>query len=149
MPGPTDDERRDAILARVRERPGRLTTARRAIVDALVGAPGHVTAEELAATVQKIHPDVHLTTVYRFLDALEELGVVDHVHLGHGRAVYHLADETHHHLVCETCGMVVEVPEQLFDELGRTLLAGYGFTVRARHFAVVGQCRRCGDEVRP
>lgn len=144
---PDSSERRDAILAQLRESGGRLTTARRAIVDALVGASGHVTAEELAAAVQRSFPDVHLTTVYRFLDTLESLGIVDHVHLGHGRAVYHLADEAHHHLVCETCGAVVEVPDELFDDLGAELLAAYGFAVRPRHFAVVGRCRRCRPAV--
>ena len=136
-------ERCDTILAEVRRNGGRLTTPRRAIVEALVRAGGHVTADELADAVQKDYPEVHLTTVYRFLDTLEKLGLVDHVHLGHGRAVYHLAGDAHHHLVCEDCGDVVEVPDETFAELGTELLREYGFTVRPRHFAVVGRCRRC------
>ncbi len=108
-----------------------------------MGAGGHVTADELAATVQREHPDVHLTTVYRVLDALEELEVVDHVHLGHGRAVYHLTDETHQHLVCEVCGTVVEVPDEVFAGLASDLDAAYGFAIRPHHFAVLGRCANC------
>lgn len=122
-----------------------MTTARRAIVEALVNAPGHTTAEELSGMVQRDYPDVHLTTVYRFLDHLEDMGVVDHVHLGHGRAIYHLAEQGHHHLVCEACGEVVEVPDEVFEELSAELLRHYGFAVRPHHFAVVGRCRRCRE----
>ncbi len=66
---------------------------------------------------------MHESTVYRFLDELERLGVVDHVHLGHGPAVYHLASDAHHHLVCDRCGAVEEVPEALFADL-RAAAAG-------------------------
>ncbi|HEX2062810.1 MAG TPA: transcriptional repressor, partial [Acidimicrobiales bacterium] len=67
----------------------------------------------------------------------------DHVHLGHGRAVYHLADESHQHLVCESCGVVVEVPDALFAALARRLRSQFGFELRPRHFAVSGRCAAC------
>jgi Fe2+ or Zn2+ uptake regulation protein len=138
-----DTARRDRLVAMIREQGERVTTARRALITALVQARGHVTAEDLAALVQKEQPDVHLSTIYRSLDALERMGVVDHVHLGHGRAVYHLADEPHQHLVCEVCGTVIEVPDATFAELESTLRRRYGFTIRPNHFAVLGRCRAC------
>ena len=137
------DDRRERILADLRERGGRLTRARQALVDALLEAESHVTAEDLAESVQARHPEVHRSTIYRTLDALERAGIVDHVHLGHGRAVYHLSDDPHQHLVCEECGHVVEVPDRLFDDLGKTLRRRYGFTIRPNHFAVLGRCRAC------
>lgn len=143
MPGAHEPHRLDAILALLRERGGRLTNARRAIITALLAARGHVTADDLTAAVQRAHPDVHLTTIYRCLDTLEDLGVVDHVHLGHGRAVYHLADEAHQHLMCEDCGAVVEVPDALFADLAGRLQADYGFAIRPHHFAVLGRCQAC------
>jgi Fur family transcriptional regulator, ferric uptake regulator len=138
-----DTARRDRIVSSIRDQGGRVTTARRALVTALVEAPGHVTAEDLATLVQRAQPDVHLSTIYRSLDALERIGVVDHVHLGHGRAVYHLTDEPHQHLVCDVCGAVVEVPDATFADLGDTLRRTYGFTIRPSHFAVLGRCRAC------
>ena len=122
---------------------GRMTKARTALVDALLDASGHVTADDLAAEVQARHPEVHRSTIYRTLDALEKAGVVDHVHLGHGRAVYHLADDPHQHLVCEACGGVIEVPDALFSDLATRLDEGYGFAIRPNHFAVLGRCRAC------
>lgn len=136
-------DRTQRILDMLRERGGRVTTPRRAIVSELLGAGGHVTADELTSAVQAKHPDVHLSTIYRCLDTLQQLGVIDHVHLGHGRAVYHLADETHQHLMCEVCGEVTEVPDAVFGELSTQLLADYGFSIRTRHFAVLGRCQTC------
>ncbi len=138
-----DPGRLDRILDRLRENGGRMTPARRALVTALVEAEGHVTADDLAELVQRSHPDVHRSTIYRTLDALEDLDVVDHVHLGHGRAVYHLLDDPHQHLVCEVCGAVIEVPDHLFAPLAARLAEGYGFTLRPNHFAVLGRCASC------
>src|SRR5688572_23806793 len=95
--------RMEEVLDLLRARGGRVTSARRSILAALIDSEGHPTAEQLTAVVQAGQPDVHESTVYRFLDELERLGVVDHVHLGHGPAVYHFSDDAHHHLVCETC----------------------------------------------
>ena len=133
----------DGILALLRARGGRVTSGRRSILEALLGSGGHVSAEALTATVQAGRPDIHESTVYRFLVELERLGVVDHVHLGHGAAVYHLASDAHHHLVCDTCGTVVEVPEATFDDLRHHLRDDFGFVVKPRHFAVTGRCREC------
>lgn len=141
---PAGHTRADALLDRVRRNGGRVTPARRALLEALLAAEGHhLTAQDLAATVQRAVPDVHLSTVYRSLESLEEMGIVDHAHLGHGRAVYHLADEPHQHLVCERCEQVVEVPDDVFAELAGTLQRAYGFVIRAHHFAVVGRCAAC------
>ena len=137
------DERLAGLIAELRARGARVTTARRSLLAALAEADAHhLTAADLTATVQRAHPDVHLSTIYRSLDSLEELGIVDHVHLGHGRAVYHLADDAHQHLVCEVCGSVIEVPGQAFDRLAESVRVAYGFNVRA-HFAVVGRCAAC------
>lgn len=136
-------EQAESILGMLRERGGRVTTGRRAILEAFLGVGGHVTAEALTARVQVSQPDVHESTVYRFLDELERLGVVDHVHLGHGPAVYHLASDTHHHLVCDRCGTVVEVPEEHFADLRGRLQDEFGFTLAPRHFAVTGRCSAC------
>ncbi|MGH9075666.1 MAG: Fur family transcriptional regulator [Acidimicrobiales bacterium] len=144
-----DTGRVDRIIAGLRGQGGRVTSARRAVIAALVEARGHVTADDLASHVQASQPDVHLSTVYRTLDALERLGVVDHTHLGHGRAVYHLSDDPHQHLVCEVCGTVVQVPDATFAELAGDLSARYGFTIRPSHFAVLGRCAGCAEVPEP
>jgi Fur family transcriptional regulator, ferric uptake regulator len=132
-----------AILDRFSAAGGRRTASRQAIVEVVVGAGSHVTAEEIATAVQARFPSVNLSTVYRTLEALEELRVVDHVHLGHGRAVYHLTDEAHQHLFCEHCERVEELPIAKLRPLFTMLERDYGFEVDRRHFAIVGRCRSC------
>ena len=133
----------EEIRARFSAGGGRRTASRQAIVEAVVGAEGHVTAEQIADQVQSRFPSVNLSTVYRTLESLEDLGVVDHVHLGHGRAVYHLADQSHQHLFCEHCERVEEVPVAKLRPLFGMLERQYGFELDRRHFAIVGRCRSC------
>ena len=134
----------DAILDVLRADGGRITVGRRAIVHALLTAPDHhVTADDVAAMVQAEHPDVHLSTIYRTLEALERHGVVDRVGLGPGGAVYHLTDHVHHHLVCEVCGSVTEVPATLLTRLAADVATRYGFTVSDHHLVLPGRCRDC------
>jgi Fur family transcriptional regulator, ferric uptake regulator len=137
------EARLEEILERLRERGGRLTAPRRAIIAALLESKHHVTAETLADEVQRAHPEIHLATIYRTLDTLTDLGVINHVHLGHGPAVYHLVDDAHHHLVCDQCGTIVELPPDVFDSLGVRLEREYGFRLDAHHFALGGRCRSC------
>lgn len=136
-------DRVDGLLAKVRERGGRVTTCRRALIAELVATEDHVTADDLMARVQAKHPDIHRSTIYRSLSDLEDLGIVDHVHLGHGSAVYHLADSLHHHVVCEICGQVLEVPHEVFEPLAGSLRQRYGFELEPGHFAVIGRCATC------
>ena len=140
----------EAILAQWRDAGGRITTGRRLVVSALVEAGAeHLTAGDLAERIGADHPDVNPSTVYRTLDALTELGVIEHVHLGHGAAVYHLAESAHHHLLCETCGTVVDVPLAPFTDLAEDLHARYGFVTDPAHFALVGQCADCAGSTDP
>ena len=136
----------EGVLSLLRAKGGRITTARRAILQALCAHSEHPTAEQLTAAVQAKHPEVHESTVYRFLEDLEELGIIDHVHLGHGAAVYHFSDDTHYHLVCGTCGKVVQVPEEEFAALRKRLRREHGFVMEQRHFALAGRCVECSTK---
>ncbi|MDA8262731.1 MAG: Fur family transcriptional regulator [Actinomycetota bacterium] len=122
---------------------GRVTPARLAVISAIVDSEGHVSAEEIFERIQAGSPDIHLSTVYRTLEALEKLGVVEHVHLGHGRAIYHLEENLHQHLVCESCGKIIEAPRDLTERLEMELEARLGFYTRAHHFSIIGLCRDC------
>ncbi|MDA8102130.1 MAG: Fur family transcriptional regulator [Nitrospiraceae bacterium] len=122
---------------------GRVTPSRLAVITAIVDSEGHVSAEEIFERIQAGSPDIHLSTVYRTLEALEKLGVVEHVHLGHGRAIYHLEENVHQHLVCESCGKIIEAPRDLTERLEMELEARLGFYTRAHHFSIIGLCRDC------
>jgi Fur family ferric uptake transcriptional regulator len=129
----------ETMLDQLRQQGQRVTTARRLVVSTLVDATSHVTAEDLAATIHEQHPEVHLSTVYRTLDSLEKLGIVEHTHVGHGPAVYHVG-VTHQHLVCEECGAVIDVPAHLLEDVRGSLREHYGFELHIGHFALLGHC---------
>ena len=129
----------ESMLDQLRQRGQRVTTARRLVISTLLDARGHVTAEDLAVNIQEQHPEIHLSTVYRTLDSLEKLGIVEHTHVGHGPAVYHVGI-THQHLVCEECGAVIDVPTQLLEGVGDSLRREYGFELHIGHFALLGRC---------
>jgi Fur family transcriptional regulator, ferric uptake regulator len=129
----------EAMLDQLRQQGQRVTTARRLVISTLIDASGHVTAEDLAVDIQEQHPEIHLSTVYRTLDSLEKLGIVEHTHVGHGPAVYHVGI-THQHLVCEECGAVIDVPTHLLEDVGDSLRQQYGFELHIGHFALLGRC---------
>jgi Fur family transcriptional regulator, ferric uptake regulator len=140
---PTEAATLEDALELVRQHGGRVTSSRRILLRTLFATRGHRTAEELAAEVQAEAPDIHLSTIYRNLDELERLGVVVHAHFGHGPATYHLASAVHGHFVCEECGSLIEVPDDLFAGLAEDARTQFGFTIDPHHFAMLGRCARC------
>jgi Fur family transcriptional regulator, ferric uptake regulator len=142
-PKPADRDGVEDVLALVRRHGGRATPARRLLLDALFGSTEHRSAEDLAAEVHARAPDVHLSTIYRNLEELERLGVIDSTRLGGGPATYHLATAAHGHLACEQCGTMTEVPDEIFADLIRAAETGYGFAINPHRFAVTGRCANC------
>ena len=133
----------DDWQAELRARGYRLTPQRQLVLEA-VGTLGHGTPEEIVAAVRKTASGVNISTVYRTLELLEELGLVQHTHLGHGAPTYSVAtDDDHVHLVCRDCGGVDEVASEVVEDVVRRLSAERGFTVDVGHFAVFGRCRAC------
>jgi len=132
-----------AITARLREQGHTVGKTRAAILEAVRAKQRAFTAEELAESLD----DIHVSTVYRTLGLLEEIGVVRHIHLSHGPAIYERTAVSGdvRHLVCESCGRHVAVPRRVFDTARRTLERDYDFVLDGSHFAIVGRCRSCAD----
>ena len=128
----------------------RLTRQRERIIDA-VRALGHATPDRLAAAVaQDGGPALSLSTIYRNLEALEEVGVVSHTHLDHRSPTYHLFDHADHlHLVCLSCGAVIESAVTTADPLVGNLLTRHGFVADVKHLAIHGWCAACSAPASP
>lgn len=145
--GEVDVERIIAdVTEGLRQRGGRASACLRPVLEALVAADGHRSAEELAEDVHARHPEIHQSTVYRNLDRFEQLGIAYHTHLGHGAALWHLTAASHQHLTCDHCGAEVTVDPALFDALAATLQRHAGFTADFRHFAITGRCAACAAQ---
>src|SRR5262249_4958983 len=99
--------------------------------------------------VQQTASGVNISTIYRALELLEQLGLVTHTHLGHGAPRYHLAAEAEHvHLVCAECGRITPIPPEAVAPLGSALAAGYVFQTDVGHLTVFGRCASCRTGVR-
>jgi Fur family transcriptional regulator, ferric uptake regulator len=137
------DPRLDAAVAALRDGRERVTEPRRAVLQALADLPDHPTAEQVVTAVEARSPGVHRATVYRTLDTLTALGIVTHVHVGHGGTAYHLADRRHLHAQCRDCGAVVDVPDDVLDQVRAVLHDVAGFDLDPSHVALSGRCADC------
>lgn len=132
----------------LRRRGYRLTPQRQLVLEA-VDALEHASPDEILAEVRRTASGVNISTVYRTLELLEELGLVSHAHLGHGAPTYHLADRHHHiHLVCRDCADVIEADVDIAAEFTAKLRTTFGFETDMKHFAIFGLCRKCAAKER-
>lgn len=130
----------------VRKSGKRLTLQRQLVLDAVQRARHHVTADEIARRVRAKYAGIGPSTVYRNLEALEELGYVIHTHLDDRVTRWHRADShPHGHLVCRVCGVETEIRPAVLDAMARRLREEYWFEPDLAHSAIVGICRRCRD----
>jgi Fur family transcriptional regulator, ferric uptake regulator len=138
------DEPRDAgELLHAR---GYRVTPQRTLVLAAVNDLGHATPEEILVRVQEAAPKVNLSTVYRTLEVLEDVGLVTHAHLGHGSPTYHsVDDDVHIHLVCRVCDGIGSVPAGAARGFLDALDRDQGFATDVGHMAIHGVCRSCRE----
>ncbi len=121
----------------------RVTPQRQLVLEAVTRLE-HATPEEIYAEVKQTVVGVNVSTVYRTLELLEQVGLVTHTHLGHGAHRYHLAAQGQHvHLVCRACGGITELEQAAVRPLVESLDADYGFDTDVGHLTVFGTCVSC------
>ena len=122
----------------------RLTPQRLMILSAIENSDNHISAEEIYAQIAAKYPHVNISTVYRTLELLKELGLVTETDLGGGRVRYHPSDRGHHHhLVCRECGAIIDLDEPVLSTIKSVLLRDYKFVADLRHLAIFGRCVDC------
>ena len=135
----------------------RLTAGREAILGLLSSSKGHMSAEDIYMKIHTAYPNVGLTTVYRTLELLFDLGMICKLDFGDGRARYELAEGAqgarhHHHLVCTGCNRVVEYTDfidkevELLKETERGLEEKYHFKITGHVIQFYGLCDRCSGK---
>ena len=150
MPGDLTLDAADpqALARRLRALRVRVTPQRLLVLEALAAHGGHMTADEVMRWTEPHSPGLNLATVYRTVELLVSLGLVAQTDLGGEATAFELVGGApHHHLVCESCGAVIEMDDGLFQALRADLLRRYGFDARSRHIALFGVCRDCQSRV--
>jgi Fur family transcriptional regulator, ferric uptake regulator len=130
----------------LRARGLRLSAARRVLLEALYSAERPISAEEIAAGNDGRLPPSDLASVYRNLERLEELGLVRHVHLGHGPGRYLPTSSPWDFVVCEGCGEFAAVEPSRLEHARGAVRDATGFDVRFTHFPLVGTCPSCAAD---
>jgi Fur family ferric uptake transcriptional regulator len=130
----------------LRHRGLRASAARRLVLEALFAADRPVTAEEIADGVHGRVPRSDLASAYRNLETLESVGLVRHVHLGHGPGLYALAATgDRDYLLCDSCGHWEAVAPDVLEPARAAIEAATGHRARFSHFPIVGRCAGCAD----
>lgn len=139
--------------ARFRNFGYKMTQPREIILDVLSRAKKHLSAEDIYIEVYKIYPGIGLTTIYRTLDILTNMGIVSRYDFGDGRSRYELISdkksEHHHHLVCLNCGKIIDYSDyideetKLFNKLEKVLSEKHNFKINYHHVGFYGLCDRC------
>ncbi|TYR82520.1 transcriptional repressor [Priestia megaterium] len=129
----------------------KLTPQREATVRVLLEhEEDHLSAEDVYLLVKEKSPEIGLATVYRTLELLTELKIVDKINFGDGVSRYDLRQEGaahfHHHLVCIECGSVDEIQDDLLEDVEEIVEKQWRFKIKDHRLTFHGICYRCQDK---
>jgi len=132
------------FLKDLRQSGHRLTPQREMILQVICDSDAHITADEIITRVRKRYPYLNKSAVYRTLDLLTHIGLVNPTDFGHGCVTYEMhRDPHHHHLICRQCGKMIEVDASVFASVEKKLREECAFAPDLDHFAIFGLCRKC------
>ncbi|SDW31342.1 Fur family transcriptional regulator, ferric uptake regulator [Tepidimicrobium xylanilyticum] len=126
----------------------KLTTQRRAILDAIIeNHEKHLSPEEVYDIVKAKYPEIGIATVYRTLQLLEKLNIIYRVNFDDGYNRYELCNDSenhqHHHLICLECGKVMEVKLDLLESLEKQIEEQNNFKIINHNVKFFGYCADC------
>jgi len=122
----------------------RITLPRRSLADLVIDLDGHFTASELAAAGRRRGLRIGRATLFRALEVMIELGVVERLDLPSGEHAYVVcAPSHHHHVVCSRCGRTAEVEDEGLADAVRRIERQSGFRIDRHRLEMFGLCARC------
>ncbi|MDF0054776.1 Fur family transcriptional regulator [Staphylococcus pseudintermedius] len=145
------EERLNRVKQQLQQSSYKLTPQREATVRVLIeNEADHLSAEDVYLKVKEKAPEIGLATVYRTLELLADLKVVDKVSFGDGVSRFDLRKEGskhfHHHLVCMECGRVDEIEEDLLPQVEERVENEYNFKILDHRLTFHGICGTCQKE---
>jgi Fe2+ or Zn2+ uptake regulation protein len=124
-----------------------VTSQRRLLLSLIRKTGGHISAKELYRRASRKNESISLATVYRTLQLFKELGLVEERRLGQVYCHYEMKDSAEHqHLVCRSCGKVIEFETPLIKKLVETLKHEHGFNLTKIELYMEGYCPQCDKE---
>lgn len=134
----------------LKEKGLKITKQRMVVLKALASCEDkHLTAEEIYEIVKADFPEIGLATVYRTIQLLVELDLVESIQLGDGYVRYEIGKfqgeeaHHHHHLICLECGKIISFRDDLLDELEARIMESASFQVINHEVKLYGYCKEC------
>ncbi len=132
------------IASRLRGHGYKLTPQRRVVIQAIASSQDHLTPAAIYEKVHQGHPNIGLVTIYRTIDILAKLRLICELHAGGSCHSYITSvPEHHHHLICSSCGAVVDFSGYDLGELERKLYLETGFEIKDHLLEFTGICQAC------
>ena len=139
-------EEREVLASYITRNRLKRSAQREVILDAFLRAEKHVSVDELLNLVQKRHPDIGRTTVYRTLKLLQEAGLAAELTLdGESRFEPDYNRAHHDHFICNSCGAIFEFANEEVERIQDEIAAGLGFTIEGHRHQIFGLCRLCSS----
>jgi len=146
---------KEAFKQLLKDRGLKVTKQRLTVLEAIASRPEeHLTAEEIFELVKADCPDIGLATVYRTIQLLSELHLIDRINFDDGFVRYEMGTVSecehrhhHHHLICMKCGKVISFRDDLLEELEDKITAVTGFSVVDHEVKLYGFCKECGGNL--
>lgn len=132
------------IAAALRQHGYKLTPQRRVVIGAIAASPDHLTPTDLYQKLHQEHPAIGLTTIYRTLEILAGLELICELHAGGSCRSYTIgAPGHHHHIICSSCGEVVDFSGYDLSSLQERLSRETGFEIEGHLLEFIGRCQDC------
>lgn len=144
---------REGFMALLKSRGLKITKQRLQVLEVLACCPGrHLTAEEIYEKIKTDSPGIGLATVYRTIQLLLELHLIDRINLDDGFVRYEIvsmengAEKQHHHLICRNCGKIIAFQDEILERLEEKIRETTGFRVVDHEVKLYGYCKECGGK---
>jgi Fur family ferric uptake transcriptional regulator len=134
----------DEALEVLRAEGKRITAQRSLLLQVMRESHGHLDADQIYQRARTKDPRISLSTVYRNLALLKDLGLISELHLDEEHHHYEIREDTeHHHLICSGCDQVIEFESPLVARLFAEIEKSHDFLVERAHIDLVGLCKDC------
>jgi Fur family ferric uptake transcriptional regulator len=135
------------IFRKLHDREYKITPQRRVILKAIMENPSHhLSAEDIYNLVKTTNPEIGLATIYRTLELLADLDILQKMNFNDGRSRYEFNNQDehhHHHLICLRCGSVTEFEDDLLETLETAIAKKSGFEIIDHQLKIYGHCKKC------
>lgn len=136
----------DHAVQSLREHGVRMTPQRQAILEYLVTEHSHPTADDIYKALSGRFPNMSVATVYNNLRVFKEIGLVQEMNYGDASSRFDFVTSRHYHIICDTCGKVVDFNYPVLDEIEAVASQLTGFKVDRHRLEVYGTCPTCQAE---